>query len=62
MDIREEEQKLKAFYKELDQMTKKINDPDVNFREFVFFDNGTPYVTHHVDQIMKVYEKYFLAQ
>jgi hypothetical protein len=61
MDSIEEELKIKAFYKELDQMTKKTNDPAINFREFVFFDNGTPYISQHVDQIMKVYEKYFSA-
>jgi len=59
MENAEEKEKLEAFYRELDQMTKNINDPSINFRELVFFDEGTPYVIHHVDKIMSVYEKHF---
>jgi hypothetical protein len=59
MENAEEENKLEAFYKELDQMTKNINDPAINFRELVFFDGGTPYVSRYVDKIMSVYVKYF---
>jgi hypothetical protein len=59
MENVEEKEKLEAFYRDLDQMTKKINDPAINFRELVFFDSGTPYVTKHVDKIMSVYEKHF---
>jgi hypothetical protein len=59
MESVEEQDKLKGFYKELDQMTKKLNDPSINLRDFVFFDCGTPYVSKHVDKIMLVYEKHF---
>lgn len=61
MESSDEARKISAFYKELDQMTKIVNDPTINYRELVFFDNGTPYVSCHVDQIMKVYEKHFTA-
>ncbi len=59
MESTDENRKLEAFYDELDQMTKKTNDPTVNYREFVFFDDGTPYVSKYVDKIMNVYDKYF---
>jgi hypothetical protein len=59
MENAEEKEKLEAFYRELDQMTIKINDPSINLREFVFFDGGTPYVIKHVDKIMTAYKKHF---
>lgn len=59
MESNDENEKLEAFYNELDQMTIKTNDPAVNYREFVFFDDGTPYVSKYVDKIMSVYTKYF---
>jgi hypothetical protein len=59
MESTDENLKLEAFYNELDQMTENTNDPAVNYREFVFFDDGTPYVSKYVDKIMNIYVKHF---